>query len=124
MTELSTTDSLIRWLSMPVKIDAITPRSKSTKIDYEAIFIGDLLRLFPFVDFMGDPRTAADTINSYARNHDIAAVALPVVKKNGHGFVEVWGDPGRTWLEGPPPHIMKKLAAGGYDFRKRRAKRK
>lgn len=108
---------------MPVDIDAITPRSRRTKIEYEEIFVGRLLRLFPFVDFLGDPKTAADTINSYARNHDIAAVALPVVKRNGNGYVEVWGDPNRTWLEGPPPDIEKKLRDGGYDFRKRRSKR-
>ena len=109
---------------MPVKIEDFTPRSKRTKIDYEAIFTGDLLKLVPFVDFVGDPRTAADTINSFARNKDIAAVALPVVRRDGHGHVEVWGDPNRTWLEGPPAHIIKKLANKGYDFRKRRAKRK
>lgn len=105
---------------MGIDIDEITPRSRRTKHDYEAFFVGRLRKIFPFEDFKGNPMTVADSINKFARSKDIAAVALPVVKRNGDGWIEVWGDPNRTWNQGPPADIIAKLKRGKYDYRKRR----
>ena len=106
---------------MGIDIDEITPRSRRTKHDYEAFFVGRLRRIFPFDDFKGKPGTVADSINRFARSKDIAAVALPVVNRDGDGYIEVWGDPSRTWNQGPPAEIIEKLKRGNFDYRKRRA---
>jgi len=106
---------------MPVEISSFSTVRRRTKLPYEEWLDCRILRLEQGVDFFQTPRAAANALLGWARRRDVACVALPVRDTTTAGspvrFLEVWGDPDRSWSDGPPPAIRAALERAGYKAR-------
>jgi len=108
----------------PVALETFLPAQRKTSLPYRSWLNGERLLLEAGVDFHGEPRKIATNILSFARRHDWAAVALPVRDEaaplsSPPRWVQVWGDPSRNWLEGPPAVLAAELSSLGWRTRKR-----
>lgn len=111
---------------MPTKISSFSSRQRKTKLPYRDWLTGEMLRLDRLDDLQGqEPRKVANGLLTYAKRNDIAAVALPVrdhdLPHSPFRFLEVWGDPSRTWSEGPTPELTRALRAAGWTPRRQGA---
>lgn len=106
---------------MAVEITQFSPARRKTTYPYARWFQGRMLRLKRLEDFNGKPTAVVESVVAYARRNDIAAVAFPVRDENGDSvFVELWGDPARSWKEGPPPEIVEELERSGRPYHRQR----
>lgn len=115
------TPSERRVREMAVDLDGFSPRERITQYPYDEWLCGRVLGLELGTDFWATPKSLTNSILSYARRNDIAAVAVPVRDRATPGkpfrFVEVWGDPERTWDEGPPADVRDQMLAAGIALR-------
>lgn len=108
-------------------LDHFIAPPRQTSLPYDEWFTGQRLLLERNVDFNDDPRNVATKILNYARRRNMAAVAIPMRDPDDRSpkaplrAVQVWGDPTRTWEQGPPADLVAELRSVGVRLRRRTA---
>lgn len=106
------TDSVVHVA--PQILDSFFDSPRPTSLPYREWLTGQRLLLIQGEDFNEPPRAVVTKILAYARRHDWAAIAVLARRPDDppRGVcrcIQIWGDPGRTYAEGPPAEILEEL---------------
>lgn len=113
-------------LMSPEVLESFFDPPRSTSLPYADWLTGQRLLLVQGTDFNEDPRRVANKVLGYARRKDWAAVAVLTRRPTDPAqaaprCIQVWGDPSRSYADGPPEEILREL---GSAVRRRQRVRK
>lgn len=105
----------------PEVLDSFFDAPRATSLPYADWLTGQRLLLVQGTDFNEDPRRVVNKILGYARRRDWAVVAILTRRPTdppqaAARCIQVWGDPSRSYADGPPEEILREL---GRSLRRR-----
>jgi len=107
-----------RLLTMcPEVLERFFDSPRPTSLPYAEWLTGKRLLLVRGEDFTEDPRKVVTKVLSYAKRRDWAVVAVltrrPTDPARGPAqCIQVWGDPRRSYADGPPEEMFRELNRG------------
>lgn len=98
----------------PDVLESFFESPRPTSLPYASWLTGQRLLLLKGRDFNEECEAVRIKLLAYAKRHDWAAVAIlarrPIDPLDGPALcLQVWGDPSRSWDEGPPDEIWREL---------------
>jgi hypothetical protein len=98
----------------PEVLDSFFSSARPTSLPYNEWLTGQRLLLVQGQDFTEEPRAVVTKVLAYAKRRDWAVIAVLARRRTDPPrgparCIQIWGDPDRSYAEGPPDEILREL---------------